>query len=51
MSLRTQIRKNGEIRPSRNEQAWLNAYDASVAADAEPRDCRLEMMSCWRRKD
>ena len=44
-ALRTQIRKHGEIRLSRNEKVWLDAYDASVAADAKQRDCRLEMLA------
>ena len=44
-SLRKQTRKNGEIRLSRSEQSWLNAYDAAVAADADTRNRRLEMMS------
>ena len=44
-TLRTQVRKNGEIRLSRNEQTWLDAYDASVSAAQALRESRLEMLS------
>ena len=44
-SLRKQTRKNGEIRLSRSEQSWLNAYDAAVEADTAARNSRLEMLS------
>ena len=44
-TLRTQERKNGEIRLNRNEQAWLNAYYAAVEADAVQRDKRVDLLS------
>ena len=42
-TLRTQERKNGEIRLSRNEQAWQKAYEESDQAVTRQRDARIEL--------
>lgn len=42
-TLRTQERKYGEIRLSRNEQAWKKAYEESAQAVTKQRDARVEL--------
>ena len=44
-SLRDLLRKNGEVRLSRNEQAWMEAYYAAQAASQKKRDCRVEVQA------
>ena len=44
-SLRNQERKNGEIRLTRNEQAWRTAYYAASDADAAKRDRRVDLLA------
>ena len=41
-SLRDLVRKNGEVRLTRNEQAWMDAYYAAQEASQRKRDCRIE---------
>jgi len=44
-TLRTQSRKNGEIRLTRQEQAWQEAYYAAADADAKKRDRRVDLLA------
>lgn len=44
-SLRDLIRKNGEVRLTRNEQAWMEAYYAAQEASQKKRDCRVEVQA------
>jgi multidrug efflux pump subunit AcrA (membrane-fusion protein) len=44
-SLRDLIRKNGEVRLSRNETAWMEAYYAAQTASQTLRDCRVEVQA------
>ncbi|MBQ8954421.1 MAG: hypothetical protein IJ048_09920, partial [Clostridia bacterium] len=44
-SLRDLLRKNGEVRLSRNEQAWMEAYYAAQEASQRKRDCRVEVQA------
>ncbi|MBO4299326.1 MAG: hypothetical protein J5998_11050 [Clostridia bacterium] len=44
-SLRDLVRKNGEVRLTRNEQAWMDAYYAAQEASQSKRDCRVEVQA------
>ena len=44
-SLRNLLRKNGEVRLTRGEQAWMEAYYAAQAASQKKRDCRVEVQT------
>lgn len=44
-SLRNLERKSGEIRLSRGEQSWMDAYYTSQQADQRERDARVEAMA------
>ena len=44
-SLRDLVRKNGEVRLTRNETAWMDAYYAAQTASQALRDCRVEVQA------
>ena len=44
-SLRNLLRKNGEARLTRGEQAWMDAYFAAQAASQKKRDARVEVQT------
>ena len=44
-SLRDLVRKNGEVRLTRNETAWMDAYYAAQTASQTLRDCRVEVQA------
>ena len=44
-TLRNQERKNGEIRLTRNEEAWRKAYYAAAEADEAKRDKRVDFLA------
>lgn len=44
-SLRDLVRKNGEVRLTRNETAWMDAYYAAQKASQTLRDCRVEVQA------
>jgi len=44
-TLRDLVRKNGEVRLTRNEEAWREAYYAAQAASQRKRDCRVEVQA------
>ena len=42
-ALRELVRKNGDVRLTRNEKAWMEAFYAAQSASQALRDCRVEV--------